>query len=406
MKNTEHPDNELLPDDEKIVLKPGGLNSVLFPKEEELKEKEQFGFTRTDALENAEMLLSFASENGIDLQTDIIRFIVEAKKMEQNGEWTVDGETNFWIAYKSVAQVIKPVSIDSIRASEEAKIKTPNLYQKLFRRKHKFSIVHKAVLRYSVLALIFMITLLVLQIFAIIGSQLLTSIETSSALMKNEEERLTELILITENNTDNRSAILEKTNLEISIEKNTKEMNSSIELLLTWMRMADFLYTDETKKMEEDIQPAMLEADADMNFDALSQQFTIDKNIMAIQEAKSLIQILTLYILPLLYGLLGGFVFVLRSITFETRSFTYTKASNLKYGLRIHLGALAGLAIGLFWGDIERQNINFIESMGTALVAFLAGYSIEFVFRLVDQLIFSIGEKKEDKKNETANSQK
>jgi hypothetical protein len=245
-----------------------------------------------------------------------------------------------------------------------------------------------------------MILLLLLQIYSLIGSLLLDSIEKGNLNMKNEETRLSELILITENNTENRSAILEKTNIEINIEKNTKEINSSIELLQTWMRIADFVFTDEVRKMENQIEPALLEADADINFDAISQEFVIDKNIMAIQEAKSLIQILTLYILPLLYGLLGGLAFVLRSISVETKSVTYTKSSNLKYGLRIHLGALAGLAIGLFWGDIEKQNLNFIESVSTAFVAFLAGYSVEFVFRLVDQLIFSIGDKKEEKKAE------
>ena len=373
---------------------------AVFQSTEEPNEKETLGLTRSDALANAEMILSFAAEAGIDVQPEIIRNIVQAKHMEASKTWTIDGETNFWIAYKTVAYLIKPVSIDSIKASEEAKIKVPNWFQRFLRKKYKRSIVHHAVLRYSSLAIFIMILLLLLQIYSLIGSLLLDSIEKGNLGMKNEEIRLSELILITENNAENRSAILEKTNIEINIEKNTKEINSSIELLQTWMRIADFVFTDEAKKMENKIEPKLLEADADINFDAISQEFVIDKNIMAIQEAKSLIQILTLYILPLLYGLLGGLAFVLRSISVETKSVTYTKSSNLKYGLRIHLGALAGLAIGLFWGDIEKQNLNFIESVSTAFVAFLAGYSVEFVFRLVDQLIFSIGEKKEDKKAE------
>jgi len=367
---------------------------------EEDNEKEDLGLTRSDAVTNSEMILSFAAETGIDISNEIISFIVKAKEMERNDNWTIEGETNFWIAYKTVAHLIKPVSIDSIKASEESKIRKLNWWHKLIRQNKKKSIVHNAVLRYSLLALFFMIILLSLQIYALLGSRLLFSIETGNQTMNKGEERLSELILITENNRENRSALLEKTNIEINLEQTTKEVNSSIELLLAWMRIADFVFTDETKKMEDDIQPVMLESDSDIDFEAMSQEFVIDKNIMAIQEAKSMIQILTLYILPLLYGLLGGLIFVLRSISAETKNVTYTKASNLKYGLRIHLGALAGLAIGLFWGDIEKQNINFIESLSTALVAFIAGYSIEFVFRLVDQLIFSIGEKKEERKTE------
>lgn len=383
---------------ENIKLPEKGNNNYTEKQKEEANEKEELGLTLSDAVTNSEMILSFAAETGVDIEAKTINHIVEAKKMGENGEWTTEGETNFWIAYKTVAHLIKPVSIDSIKASEESKIKSPSWLDNLLKRKKRKSIVHNAVLKYSSLALFFMIALLLLQIYALIGSRLLVTIEDGNGTMKEGEHRLSELILITENNNENRSAILEKTNIEINLQETTKEVNSSIELLLTWMRIADFLFTDETKKMEEDIEPAMLEVDADIDFESMSQEFVIDKNIMVIQEAKSLIQILSLYILPLLYGLLGGFVFVLRSIASETRKVTYTKSSNLKYGLRIHLGALAGLAVGLFWGDIEKQNLNFVESLSTALVAFLAGYSIEFVFRLVDKLIFSIGEKKEEKK--------
>lgn len=398
------PQNDLMSSEEIENIDPLEQENNAHKKKfkEEQNEKEQLGLTLSDAVTNSEMILSFASESGIDVEPETILNIVQAKKMEKNNQWTNEGETNFWISYKTVAQLIKPVSIDSIKASEESKIKRPNWLDNLLKKKRKKSIVHNAVLRYSSLALFFMIALLLLQIYSLIGSRLLITIEDGNINMKEGEHRLSELILITENNNENRSAILEKSNIEISLQETTKEVNSSIELLLSWMRIADFLFIDETRKMEEDIEPVMLEVDADIDFDAMSQEFTIDKNIMVIQEAKSLIQILSLYILPLLYGLLGGFVFVLRSIANETRHVTFTKASNLKYGLRIHLGALAGLAVGLFWGDIEKQNINFVESLSTALVAFLAGYSIEFVFRLVDKLVFSIGankEQKEDKKN-------
>ena len=344
------------------------------------------------------MILSFASENGIDVDVETISYIVHAKEMEKKNKWTSEGEINFWTAYKSVAQLIKPVSIDSIKASEESKIKNANWYDRFFKRRKRKSIVHNAVLRYSSLILLLMVSLLVLQIYAVIGSNLLFTIEKGNTSMKDGERRLSQLILITENNNENRSAILEKSNVEMNLQGTTKEVNSSIELLLSWMRIFDFIFTDETKKMEADIEPAMLEIDADIDFDAMSQDFTIDKNIMVIQESRSLIQVISLYVLPLLYGLLGGFVFVLRNIFNEIKNVTYTKASNLKYGLRILLGALGGLAVGLFWGDIEKQNLDFMESLTTGLVAFLAGYSIEFVFRLVDRFIFSIGDKKEDRK--------
>ena len=59
------------------------------------------------------------------------------------------------------------------------------------------------------------------------------------------------------------------------------------------------------------------------------------KNIVIIQKANSLLTILNQYILPLLYGLFGGFAFVLRSINTETKNMTFTSSSNIKFGFSV-----------------------------------------------------------------------
>jgi len=105
------------------------------------------------------------------------------------------------------------------------------------------------------------------------------------------------------------------------------------------------------------------------------------QNVVIVQQAKSLIIILNQYILPLLYGLLGGFAFVLRSLANETKKLIYTPTSNIEYGLRIHLGALAGLVVGFLWGDFQGKSFGIVESLSPLAVAFLAGYSVDFLFR-------------------------
>jgi hypothetical protein len=66
---------------------------------------------------------------------------------------------------------------------------------------------------------------------------------------------------------------------------------------------------------------------------------------------------------------------------------TYTAVSNIKYALRIHLGALAGLVVGFLWGDIASGSIGVANSFSPLAVAFIAGYSVEFMFRLLDSII-------------------
>ena len=123
-------------------------------------------------------------------------------------------------------------------------------------------------------------------------------------------------------------------------------------------------------------------------------------NIKVLQEAENFTVILSLYILPMLYGLLGGFAYVLRNLWEETRKMVYSKESNVKFALRIHLGALAGLVVGLFWGDMQTKQLNFTENLSPLALAFIAGYSVEFLFKIIDKIISSI-----DKVNENETPQ-
>lgn len=90
-------------------------------------------------------------------------------------------------------------------------------------------------------------------------------------------------------------------------------------------------------------------------------------------------------ILPLLYGLLGASVFLLRSgltLFAGPASPRVVVASVL---LRVGLGGIAGLAIGWFQTDTAKLTTTPFA------VAFLAGFSIELLFSLLDRIITAIG---------------
>jgi hypothetical protein len=99
------------------------------------------------------------------------------------------------------------------------------------------------------------------------------------------------------------------------------------------------------------------------------------------------------YLLPLLYGLLGALAYVLRTLTKEIKSLTYSRAQNIGYGLRLQLGALAGLAIGWFVkggdGDTPAEAAQALSavSLSAWALAFIAGYSVEVLFALMDKFI-------------------
>ena len=89
------------------------------------------------------------------------------------------------------------------------------------------------------------------------------------------------------------------------------------------------------------------------------------------------------WILPLFYGLLGATVFLMRNIL-DTRTPNMDVVPSL---LRIALGGVAGIVIGWFWvpAPTKSAELAAIASAPFAL-AFLAGFSIDMLFSLLDRL--------------------
>jgi hypothetical protein len=343
-----------------------------------------------DAINDSELLLLHASEQGLILDSQHIKAIVNAKKNEQNNSWTEQDEIDFWVAFHTISKAIQPVSIDSLRAAADPPPQVLNWWRRIIFGK-KRSRVAQSVVWYRRLALIFMIGMLAIQIYSIIGTALMARVTSGDDRMMEIAKRTSELLLINSTETQDRTADMEQKNLEEENFKLADEVESSIVLLNDWLNFTPNLW----QKKDIDMSPSVA-VDDSINFDSpfvINGKIETSKNIAVIQQAKSLIIILNQYILPLLYGLLGGFAFVLRSLADETKRLVYTPTSDIKFGLRIHLGALAGLVIGFLWGDFQGKAFGLVESLSPLAVAFLAGYSVDFLFRLLDSVIGGITKK-------------
>ncbi|SHG15703.1 hypothetical protein [Vibrio gazogenes] len=112
--------------------------------------------------------------------------------------------------------------------------------------------------------------------------------------------------------------------------------------------------------------------------------------------AQSVLQMLQNYVLPLMYGLLGAFIFVLRSLLQQIRTLTYTASREIGYRLRLTLGCLAGMITG--W--LLKPDIGTMTLSPMAL-AFIAGYSIEVLFSALDMIIDNIRKKTPETKDST-----
>lgn len=109
-----------------------------------------------------------------------------------------------------------------------------------------------------------------------------------------------------------------------------------------------------------------------------------------IYDTKIKLNMLVSWLLPGLYGLLGACVYLLRDLIVARNNRIEASDNSvftaLSLLLRIALGGLAGIIIGWFWVPTQgASSVPQISSLPFG-IAFLAGFSIETLFSLLDRL--------------------
>lgn len=366
------------------------------------------------AIENSQIMLSYITDRGLNVRKELVEIVVKARYLLVNNLLTVDDEISFRMAYREMSKLIKPVTVDSLVASvlydyddeeiagnqsdtdDKNKIKLP----KKSRNNGLGNLSRRSVRLYTLFTVLTMVCLLFLQIYFFLGSTCLNNIQKCNKQISEKEERHNELILVLNSGTENPSLSLECESIENDIYELNSEKQCNIDHLKPWVKsLRGFAFSkqinDSIAKNDSstDVQSV---ADADMKI-----------SVETIQEAQNYLLILGIYILPLLYGLIGGFTFVLRELISEIRNLTFARGTNTKYLLRIILGAIAGLSIGLFWGDIEKTQQFGLASLSPMLLAFIAGYCVEYLFQFLEKFVSGFLKKhetdydKKDNKQET-----
>ncbi len=335
-------------------------------------------------IQEAQLLLSYAAQKGLELPEDIVHTIVEAKHAQQSQHWNSDVETRFWLAFNAIARAVAPASVSSLKATHPLPEQYPNNFYTGFLgflRKRFFppsvnSIAQRTVSSYQRFTLLVLAILVVVQFYSLIGSHIINGIinvyPTKIEQLELERSRL-QADILPENLMENAELIT----LDRKLDEFHTRLEANHALLKQWNFMWRYLGISSLGKhlKSADYLPAL--------------ERNLQYQIIHLQEAQFGLQALQLYILPLLYGLLGAFAYVLRTLTLEIRHLTYNIESNIRYRLRIQLGALSGLAIGWFTDPGSTVNISAL-SLSPLALAFLVGYSVEVFFSIMDRLIYTL----------------
>jgi len=361
---------------------------------EEFKSSGNFNRDRLDeAVQSAQLLLSHASEKGMDVEKEIITTLVQSKHLHETGSWNPETETEFWLAFNAMTRAVKPVTIAGIRASMPMPVR-PTFWHKIFHIKAGLhtSLARKAVRKYTWWGLFWVVVMLIIQVYSLIGSTLVDNIHETEAKFNQLVEEQNVLAQV---DSDSKKAIIDQQKLGEEINARAVEIVSTTELLVQWQKPVYELALVDTSFYNLS---ALQETSDDLFAPAISRE-KIDTLKRVEQVAKYPILIMQRYILPLLYGLLGAYAFVLRKLTEETRHLTYTLESDIKYFLRVVLGAIAGLIIGFFFVSNDTPAGLSMASLSPLTLAFLGGYSVEFLFTVIDRAISTLTQQTENKKD-------
>lgn len=350
------------------------------------------------SVNDAQKLLKYiAKDGGHQLDPEVTRQLVLAKYRISQGQWDAETEASFWIHYDALVSHIYPVTLESIRSIKPES----EVDRKVVTR------ADKAVRWCRISTISALVVLLLVQFYWLLGYNLHGNLkdlfaqrekigQELKAAVEQEGAQIKSLTAIQESMSDNS---LQKQHSIIN-----QQLDSNLKLLILWNRVWSLGYDFDDElpfylRNEYEMDKRQLEATLQKQFDSDTEQalqklelgqvlykarINLFSNTLAAEFAIELIQS---FILPLLYGLLGAFIYVLRMLLRDIKELTYTPDSDTRYRLRLTLGSLGGMIIGWF---MQPQDFDSLSVLSPMALAFLMGYNVDVFFSVMDRFIDNI----------------
>lgn len=346
-------------------------------------------------IDKCKILLTYCFENNIEVKDETIKIISE---YDPNKSHEIASEKErVWKAYRDLNSAIGDINVENILQINFFQRKSDSLYYKLFGSFFKLqqgtiikvqSHAKDIVKRIQIIGFLVLLLTIFVRGYSNLGASILANVERSWNAYSN---------------LDVTDSVYYKGNTKESIQLNRirLELSSSMYGLVNWnKRWITFTQplTNIGSKVIDNI-PKLISNKSNReigNFESKLVKYDKDK-FDDIEKAYfdlssltnlALIPIQT-FILPFFYALLGTIAYVTRDLTYKIKNKTYNIRSNLSMGMRIFIGSLAGLTIGMFVSDKGATPLS-IQNLSSDALAFLAGYNIELLFNTMDKIIQGI----------------
>jgi hypothetical protein len=335
---------------------------------------------------DSQQLISHLSKTGtVNLNSEVTCILVAAKSKLQHKEWTVAEENEFLINFDKLASQAYPVTIDSLNAiAAPVASKVSGKVKANSRSK-----ADKAVVWYRRYAMVTLLVLLITQVYWLVGHDLRSNLQN---LFDQREVTLSSIDQ--GSNSDVGQSILVK---RLSLQN--QKLDANYKLLMLWNQvwLMGGVFSDSMPKYFQakyEQQKRALERSGSANTQQL-EQLDLERNLHQVRmvlfeyilATDFILKAFQEYFLPLLYGLFGAFIYVLRNLMIEIKQRTYSYDCEVKYRLRLTLGALGGMIIGWFF---QPDEADAMASLSPMALAFLMGYNIELLFSIMDRVIDNV----------------
>jgi len=359
-----------------------------------------------EAIYSSELILTYIAQEGIEIEEGILQTIVEAQRKIKEGPILVETEVKFWMAFNKLTDKIKPVTILSLKSS----LGTYEFNRKEKKKRPLKS--QKAVFKYGLLAVLTLLSLMVLQIYWLIGGKTVDGLLECFDERASIQSELENLKYVNQNQVGK----YELTRLKKAYKIADQKLDAQYRLLTSWNGIwhsllfmsapeADitefnkFKYKNEMEAIDAELeyllseQPSEESRKLQQERTAIMQQMEEDKArqkmFLSIFSAQSVLNALQQYFLPLSYGLLGAITFILRTLSVQVNLHTYSHESEIDFRLKLALGALTGMAVGWFFPS-ELSDSELPGSFSPLALAFLFGYNVDIFFAIMDQFVSRI----------------
>ncbi|MDD5248212.1 MAG: hypothetical protein PHY45_04460 [Rhodocyclaceae bacterium] len=310
-------------------------------------------------VEGAMLLLSYACQSDIAVTPDTASTVTRARGLFADGRLEGDDLAGFYLAMQKLAVNVAPVTIAGLRAAMSREGSPPESRQ--------------AIRWYWIWTVCWLAILVAVQIYWVVGSTALTSLK-----QLNEERNKARYELVDLRAKLPRGTAPESTadgmRLTESITNLRNQADAYSHILVTWNKLLRFGLPNLNDKPTGNSAMAAEPPGSDADAARLDLVLTRTPFVLFALQA---------YLLPLLYGLLGSCTYVLRMLSRDIRSFSYTPESHIRYKIRMVLGTLSGLAITWFF----EPGSETIRSLSPLALAFVAGYSVEILFAAMDRFV-------------------